>query len=157
MTRRRHVLQLDEKPAAADVAVVVAGLRAFNERQRGKRRTPEKEFAVYVRDGDGAIVGGLVGVTHLDWLYVDKLWLDEAVRGNGWGRRLMEEAERVAVRRGCLGAWLDTMSFQAPRFYRHLGYREFGELADLSGGATRFWFWKRLARRQPKRTPARRR
>jgi len=158
MKRGRLALDLDEKPADADVAKIVAGLRAFNARQRGRKRTSVRKFAVYVRDGDGAIVGGLVGLTHLDWLYVDYLWLDDAVRGRGWGRRLMDAAERVARRHGCLGAWLDTASFQAPGFYRKLGYRKFGELADLSSDMRRFWLWKRLApRRQTSRTPARRR
>src|SRR5712692_3247481 len=46
------------------------------------------------------------------WLHIDNLWLDEALRGCGWGRRLLATAERVAVRRGCRGAWLDTRSFQ---------------------------------------------
>jgi ribosomal protein S18 acetylase RimI-like enzyme len=158
MNRARLALDVDEKPADADMAKIVAGLRAFNARQRGRRRTSARNFAVYVRDEDGAIVGGLVGVTHLDWLYVDKLWLDDAVRGRGWGRRLMDAAEAVAVRHGCLGAWLDTASFQAPGFYKKLGYRKFGELADLTGGARRYWLWKQFPRRrQPRRTPARRR
>lgn len=156
MTRRRFALHLDEKPAVADVAKVVAGLRAFNERQRGAKRDGARKFAVYVKDARGAIVGGLVGITHLDWLYVDYLWLDDSARGRGLGRRLMQSAERTAARRGCLGAWLETMSFQAPGFYRRLGYRKFGELADLSGGARRFWLWKRFPRAQTKRTPARR-
>jgi len=73
MTRRRHVLHLDEKPAEADVAAIVAGLRAFNESQT-KRPLGMRKFSVYVRDGAGGIAGGLVGVTYWDWLYIDFLW-----------------------------------------------------------------------------------
>jgi ribosomal protein S18 acetylase RimI-like enzyme len=148
MTRRRFTVRVDEKPAESDVAKIVSGLRAFNARQRRAKPKPFRKFAVYVRDGGGEIVGGLVGITHLDWLYVDYLWIDDAARGRGYGRRLMQAAERVAVRHGCRGAWLDTMSFQAPGFYRRLGYRKFGELADLTGGAMRYWLWKRLPRRR---------
>jgi ribosomal protein S18 acetylase RimI-like enzyme len=148
MTKREFDVRVDEKPRDADMAKIVAGLRAFNARQRGaKRWSSARKFAVYV-ERDGEIVGGLVGITHLDWLYVDYLWIDDAARGRGFGRRLMDTAERVAARHGCLGAWLDTMSFQAPGFYRRLGYRKFGELADLTGGATRYWLWKRLERRR---------
>jgi ribosomal protein S18 acetylase RimI-like enzyme len=151
MTWRRLSIHVDEKPRAADKAKVIAGLRAFNARARGAPFTPVKELAVYVRTSDGAIVGGLLGLTQLDWLYVDRLWIDETARGRGYGRRLMEAAERVAARRGCLGAWLDTASFQAPGFYKRLGYRQFGELADLSDDVRRYWFWKPLARRRPRR------
>jgi ribosomal protein S18 acetylase RimI-like enzyme len=156
MTRRRHALQLDEKPAERDVARIVAGLRAFNERQT-KRPLNRRKFSVYVRDGDGAIAGGLVGVTYWDWLYIDYLWLGAELRRRGWGRRLLREAERVGRERGCRAAWLDTFSFQAPGFYRRMGYTEFGRMDEHPSGHARHFLWKRLVRRQARRTPARRR
>jgi hypothetical protein len=35
------------------------------------------------------------------------------------------EAERHGRDLGCHSAWLETFSFQAPDFYRRLGYHEF--------------------------------
>lgn len=158
MKRRRLVL--DEKPKDADVESIVKGLRAFNEARTG-RPIGARKFSVYVKDGRGRIVGGLVGITYWDWLYVDYLWLGEGLRGRGWGRRLIAEAERVAVERGCRGAWLDTFSFQAPGFYARMGYEQFGVMEDHPSGESRHFFRKRLGpRRQTrggKRTPARRR
>jgi GNAT superfamily N-acetyltransferase len=157
MTRRRFALHVDEKPADADVAKVTGGLRAFNEVQTGRPLNARK-FAVWVKDGAGAIVGGLTGITYWDWLYVDYLWLDERLRKRGWGSRLMERAERIGIARGCRGAWLDTFSFQAPGFYRRMGFREFGAMKDHPTGESRHFFWKPLtAKRQGRRTPARRR
>ena len=40
----------------------------------------------------------------------------------------MAAAEGRAVERGCHSAWVDTFTFQAPGFYRKLGYAPFGEL-----------------------------
>jgi len=155
MKRPRVALHVDEKPRRAEMMKIVRALRAFNERATG-RALNRREFAVYVRDARGALVGGLLGITYWDWMYVDWLWLDESVRGRGTGRKLMARAERIAVRRGCRGAWLDTFSFQAPGFYRRMGYREVGRMLDHPSGHARHFFWKPLARRQRKRTPARR-
>ena len=35
---------------------------------------------------------------------------------------MMKLAEEEAIRRGCVGVWLDTHSFQARPFYEKLGY-----------------------------------
>ena len=53
-------------------------------------------------------------------------------------------AEAEAIRRGCLGAWLDTFSFQARGFYERLGYAVFGALADYPPGHDRFFMQKPL-------------
>jgi len=150
MTRRRLALRVEEPPDAADVETIKKALIAFNEEKTGRPLNPRR-FLVSVRDGDGALVGGLTGVTYWDWLYVGELWLDERLRGRGWGRRLLDRAERIAVARGCRAAWLDTFSFQAPGFYRRLGWREFGSLDDQPSGESRHFFWKPLARAPKKR------
>ena len=55
----------------------------------------------------------------------------------------MDEAERGALGRGCHSVWLDTFSFQAPGFYRRLGYEVFAEL-DWSADHKRIFLRKRL-------------
>jgi hypothetical protein len=39
---------------------------------------------------------------------------------------------------------VDTFGFQAPEFYRKLGYREFGRLDDFPAGHSRSWLTKAL-------------
>ena len=53
-------------------------------------------------------------------------------------------AEDEARRRGCIGTYVDTYSFQAPGFYARQGYAAFGTLEDLPPGGSRTWFAKRL-------------
>jgi GNAT superfamily N-acetyltransferase len=89
------------------------------------------------------IVGGLHGMTWMSNLYVNLLFVPESMRGAGVGRRLMMEAEAEAIRRGCRAAALDTFSFQAPDFYRKLGYSVFGTL-DYPPHHSRFYLTKRL-------------
>ena len=96
-----------------------------------------------MRDQKGKIVAGLAAETYTGWLFVRYLWVSEGLRGQGVGRKLIGNAESRALERGCHSAWLDTFSFQAPDFYRTLGYEVFVEL-DWSADYKRFFLRKRL-------------
>ena len=66
------------------------------------------------------------------------------VRGRGYGRRLMETAEGIARTRNCVGAWVDTYTFQSPGFYERLGYRIFGTLPSYPEAEQRIFLMKIL-------------
>jgi len=101
---------------------------------------------IVARDHGGRIVGGLKGQADYAWLYIDWLWVEEDMRRRGLGRRLMEEAEAFADGRDCVGCFVQSATFQAPEFYKRLGYREFGRLDDLLPGHAIVWLCKRLRR-----------
>ena len=134
-------LAVEDDPAEADVEVLPNGLEAFNER-RWPRHPPWLPLAVFVRS-DGGVVAGLAGETYCGWLFIRYLWISEDLRGRGVGRKLMARAEACARDRGCHSAWVDTFSFQAPGFYRKLGYEEFGRL-DYPPDHQRHFLKKRL-------------
>lgn len=102
---------------------------------------------LYALDASGAIRGGLIGRTHSipQWLEISIIWVDEQVRRQGLGRRLMEEAEREGYQRGCRYARLATGNFQAPSFYERLGYLLYGKLENCPPGETCYYYWKELA------------
>ena len=83
------------------------------------------------------------------WLEISVLWIEESTRGHGVGRRLMEEAEREGRQRGCRYARLVTSNFQAPEFYRKLGYIAYGTLENCPPGETNFYLWKELEPHEP--------
>ena len=124
--------------------------------QRGLRRHREAAFAtrpdgaaseplcLLHRDGAGTVRAGLVGELALDWLFIDKFWVDDALRGQGLGAALLAAAEAEARERGAVGAHLYTSSFQAPAFYRKHGFREIGRLEGRPAGHDRFRFAKRF-------------
>jgi predicted N-acetyltransferase YhbS len=107
-----------------------------------------KPLTLVARDLQGSMVGGLVGSTSYGWLLVKMLWVAEELRSQGFGARLMAEAETIALSRGCHGAWLDTSSVIAEQFYIRLGYAAFGVLANGPGeqpeGHRRAFLAKRL-------------
>jgi GNAT superfamily N-acetyltransferase len=137
----RFRLDIEDQPADADVEILPNGLEAFNE-SRWPGHQPWKELGVFARDGEN-IVAGLAGGTYCGWLFIRYLWVSDALRGMGLGRDLMGAAEGRALERGCHSAWVDTFSFQAPGFYRKLGYDVFGEL-DYPPSHRRFFLKKRL-------------
>jgi ribosomal protein S18 acetylase RimI-like enzyme len=57
----------------------------------------------------------------------------------------MEAAEQVARAHGCRRMHLDTMSFQAPGFYRKLGFVIVGMIDGYAEGAVRYFLVKDLA------------
>ena len=73
------------------------------------------------------------------------LWVALPYRKQGIGSELMAGAERAAREQGCRAAYLDTFTFQAPKFYERLGYWEFGRLNDFPPGHARIWFSKALS------------
>ena len=133
---------IEDDPAEANVEVLPQALEAFNE-GRWPRHQPWKRLGVFVRDRE-SIVAGLAGETYAGWLFIKYLWVSDGLRGQGIGRKLMAGGEARALERGCHSAWVDTFSFQAPGFYRKLGYEVFAEL-DWSPHHKRFFLRKRLA------------
>ena len=53
----------------------------------------------------GIIIGGLIGLTYWNWLYIDSLWVDIKHRGKGIGTKILETAEQEARLRGCIGIY----------------------------------------------------
>ena len=133
-----------EEPSEEELRALIRSLVRYNE----SRAVPEnaRDLAVFVRAEDGTLLGGAMGYTHWEWLFVSHLWVDERLRGQGWGGRLMASLEEAAVRRGCHSAHLDTFSFQALGFYEKQGYARFGTLPDYPRGESRYFLCKRLAK-----------
>ena len=111
--------------------------------------SPLDPLHVTARDGDDELVGGMVGGVSYGWLHVEMLWVRHERRNRRTGTRIMRCAEQAARSRGCHGAWLDTSSERARRFYVALGYEDFGILENRDGeqpaGHRRWFMQKRLA------------
>ena len=132
----------DLSPNADDVALVRGGLMAFNDSQAGPAQI--QRLAVYLRDAQGRILGGLIGFLAWRWLSVEELWVDERLRGQGHGAALLRRAEAIARNAGCVAAKLDTYEFQAKPFYEKCGYVVFGELIGYPAGTRTYYLQKTL-------------
>lgn len=140
----RDDIRISSEPMApdSDAQFVRDGLGIYNVGRSGHDYW--RPVKLFVRDGSGLIRGGLLGDIWGGWMHVTILWLEESLRGGGLGRRLMAMAEDEARRSGCRYIHLDSYSFQAPDFYRKLGYEEFGRLKDSPLGHEQVFLWKGL-------------
>ena len=135
-------LSIEDDPSQDDLATVRQRLTEYN---RGYAADDGyRPLAVFLRDEAGTIVAGLTGGTFWDWLWVDLFWVQEDLRGRGIGGRMLRSAEEEAIRRGCIGAFLDTHSFQSLAFYQQRGYSVVGELPDMPPGHVRYYLAKRF-------------
>lgn len=133
-------VETDPDPAVR--AKILAPLAAHNEAAAGPGHWGL--LAVTVRDAAGEVVGGLWGRTGYGLLFVELLALGPA-RQQGLGRQVMAQAEAEARRRGLLGVWLDTFTFQAPGFYQKLGFIECGRITGYPPGHDRIFYVKRFS------------
>ena len=120
---------------------VLGGLVGYNNEKMGKQQY--RRLAVSLRE-QGDIVGGIVGEIWTTVLFIQFLWIEHKLRGKDYGTRLITAIEDEARRLGATRSYLDTMSFQAPGFYRSCGYEEFGSIDGYPRGVTRHWFTKSL-------------
>jgi GNAT superfamily N-acetyltransferase len=136
-------IDVEESPDPGLRDAIVQPLKAFNERHIGPVK-PEA-LAITLRDPEsGAVTGGLWGASVVGWLYVDLLVVPEESRGQGLGTELLRQAEIIARKRGCIGLWLHTATFQAPAFYEKLGFQLFGTVPDYPLGHASLFYLKRL-------------
>jgi GNAT superfamily N-acetyltransferase len=131
-----------DAPSDADRATILAALAAFNRAHADAGVVGP--LAVLLQDDQGGTVGGLWGATLFGWLKIELLFVPRPQRGTAVGRTLMARAERLAAERGCIGAFVDTYSFQARGFYEKLGYSLLGTIQDQPPGGARHFLQKRF-------------
>ena len=129
-------------PSEQEIKYIRDSLYQFNKEIVGDDGHTPIHIVEY--DTDGNVIGGILGGTYWGWMYVDILWVDEKHRQKGIGSRLLCAAEEEATRRGCHHVHLDTMSWQAPEFYKKHGYEVIGVLPDIPGGNQKYLLMKTL-------------
>lgn len=127
-------INIETEPADNDVRVLMNGIHDHNTQHSGDSEA--RLLAFFLRNQNGEVVGGVYGWTAFGWLKIDVLWVKEELRGQGFGKQLLAEAEAEGIRRGCQYATLDSFSFQAPDLYKKHGYQEFAVLDKIAGNQT---------------------
>lgn len=138
------ILDTTDNPPDDFESFIGRSLNQFNEEITGQ--THARSLAVIVRETEqGAPLGGLVGRTSLGLLFVDLIFVPKSLRGHGLGAKILRVAETEAIARGCSQAVLFTIAFQAPEFYRKLGYEEFGRVASGPPEQARVFMTRKLS------------
>ncbi len=124
----------EPRASSGDVEFVRDGLALFNVAATGD--SYYSPLAIFLRDERDAILGGAIGQVWGGWLDLSLLWVAEPLRGEGYGRQLLEAAEDEARSQGCRGVFLSTFSFQARPFYERFGYEVIADVPDYPAGKT---------------------
>ena len=125
-------ITLTDSPDADVRGKILEPLIAFNEASIGGPEGTRRLAVLLSEPTRGEIVGGLWGTTSFRHLFVELIFIPEAMRRGGIGREIIRQAEEEAARRG---------------FYEHLGYTVFGTIDDYPPGHSRFFLKKQLVSR----------
>ncbi|MER8454145.1 GNAT family N-acetyltransferase [Mesorhizobium sp. M1428] len=138
------LINITEQPDESDRKAILDQLYIHNESTGSVYDL--KSFAILIKSpGSGKTAGGLWATCYYDWLHIELIFVPKELRGRKIGSRLVRSAERWALRRGCVGVWLNTFEFQAPAFYQSLGYETFGHLSNYPRGSRRYFLRKEFS------------
>lgn len=127
-----------------DSEFVCKNLIAHNvQNTSGLLKKPGININLCLKDGD-TVIGAIMCDAFNLCLYIDVMWLSESYRGKGYGRALIEQAERIAKEKGCIFSHTCTFSYQSPEFYKACGYEIFAELPDYPDGIVQYFLKKKL-------------
>ncbi|MEC0239951.1 GNAT family N-acetyltransferase [Paenibacillus dokdonensis] len=103
----------------------------------------EKEFAIYIKESE-KIIAGVTGTIFGKWMEIKYLVVEEKYRGDGLGKKLLELAEKEAIKNDCEYIFLYTFGFQGVNFYPKFGFKEVFSIKNYPLTGTEHWFIKEL-------------
>jgi GNAT superfamily N-acetyltransferase len=93
-------------------------------------------------DEEGDVVAGLAAMTAHGCLNIELLWVDQSLRGDGIGARLLGAAEELARARGCTRVRVTTA--QGAAYFTARGFSLTGRLRSFPEGVELFALEKAL-------------
>jgi len=100
-TSPSYRIELTDEPPSQERDMLAVPLLVYNEVLLGPSCI--RPVAVLIRSQENArLLGGLWGRTSFRWLFIELLFIPEALRGQGIGTQLLKIVEDEAVARECL-------------------------------------------------------
>jgi len=120
-------------------------LYAFNRTATG--RSDGEGLGFVLRDDEDRVVGAAFGYTWAGVSELKQMWVDEAHRGKGCARELLDAFVAEAKRRGVKRIWVASYDFQAPAMYEKWGFRRMAEFEGWPDGHTNVILCKEVGSR----------
>lgn len=108
--------------------------RLYQHNRAATGRDDGEGLGFVIRDAAGAMIGASAGYTWAGISEIRQMWVDEAFRGRGYGRALLEAMVEEARRRGVRRIWVSSYDFQAPGLYERAGFKRMAEFEDWPEG-----------------------
>lgn len=103
-----------------------------------------EEFCFAAKDDDGKILGAITGRAYYNEVHIGDLIVDRKSRKGGIGSRLVKSVEETFRGRGFKALTLTTFGFQAPEFYKKLGFEIEFVREDKDPKLVKYFLSKRL-------------
>ncbi|MGG5304616.1 hypothetical protein IGK16_002237 [Enterococcus pernyi] len=84
----------------------------------------------FVYESEGVVLGRIVGFIHWDHLQIELFYVSNNTHGQGIGTKLLNHVESIAKQQNKSYIFLETMSFNAPKFYEKHGYEVVGKIVN---------------------------
>ena len=101
-------------------------------------------FHFVAEDEDGKVIGVITGRAYYNEVHIGDLIIDKNIRRNGLGRQLVEAVENAYKDKGYEKITLTTFGFQAPEFYKKLGYEVEFVREDKNPKLSKYFFAKSI-------------
>ena len=136
-------LQHDLSPI--EINAIEDSLYSYNRRAIG--RNDARGLAFVIRDGAGRTIGVTAGYSWAGSSELKQMWVDEAYRGRGYARELLNAFVAEAAIRGVRRIWVSSYDFQAPGLYEKAGFERVAEFAGWPEGHSNVILCKTLIAR----------
>lgn len=130
------------RPKPKDYEALSDGMLLYHAKQGHTRKS--EVISIFIKDKYKKVRGGIIVTILWNGMEIHSLWAEESLRRKGYGKTLLTTAEQKAKEIGCTFAYTNTFSWQAPEFYKKLGYTPFGTLKNFPPGNTLTYLWKKL-------------
>lgn len=130
------------RPKNRDYKAISDGMLLYHAKH-GHRRISEI-INIFLKDISKKVHGGIIATVLWNGIEINSLWVEESLRGQGFGSKLVKAAEKEGKLRGCTISYTNTFTWQSPEFYKKLGYKPYGKLDNFPPGNTLTYFYKNL-------------
>jgi N-acetylglutamate synthase-like GNAT family acetyltransferase len=97
--------------------------RLYDHNSRATKRHDGQGLSFVIRDETGQMIGVAAGYTWAGISELKQMWIDEAHRGRGYARALLNALVAEACKRGVRRIWVASYDFQAPEMYEKAGFK----------------------------------
>jgi ribosomal protein S18 acetylase RimI-like enzyme len=101
-----------------------------------------------MRNEVGQMIGVAAGYTWSGTSELKQMWIDEAYRGHGCARALLNAFVAEACSRGVRRIWVTSYDFQAPGLYEKVGFKRMAEFEGWPEGHINVVLCKTLSSRE---------
>jgi ribosomal protein S18 acetylase RimI-like enzyme len=119
----------------------------YNYNRRAIGRNDAQGLGFVIRDEAGRTIGVASGYSWAGTSELKQMWVDEAYRGRGYARELLNAFVAEAANRGVRRIWVASYDFQAPGMYEKAGFKRVAEFAGWPEGHSNVVLCKTLIAR----------